>query len=570
MKRTHFIYILLSIVTFLTTFPSFAQDRIQEAINSDFLIKAVSEYDAGAYDSAAKILSELLARDPDNDAACYYNGLVLQKKGDVEKAEIYLKKATELDPSNYWYRYSLAQLYAVTSRGELTVDIYEKLLKDFPSKSELYFDLAQMYSAQGEFDKSLKTLDEIDTIFGKTESSAIYRFNLLRHTGKDDEAFRSLEQYNKEYSSPVVLATLAEWKVSMYDDSTAVAYYDEAVDLAPDFLPALIGRAEVFRMSKRYDRFFPALKQIASNVNLPVEEKCDYLMALVRNSTPQFLKSFTPQMDTVINNIVKVHSSDSTVLNTAAVYFYSTGRNENAGEYFKKVVDMYPSSEMASIYYLEFLMYEQNWTELSKQGRIAFQRHPDNVNMLEMASVGDFNSKEYEKVLEICNDVLRLFPNDSSATLRAWSTAGDIHHRLGDSKKAYRAYDKALKINPDYIYVLNNYAYYLSVEGKSLKKAYDMSRKTIIAEPDNATYLDTFAWILFLQNKPLEAKPVFKQAMLYGGKESPVILDHYAEVLYALKEYDLAFFYWNLALQKNDDEIEGLQEKIQKRKEALK
>ena len=51
---------------------------------------------------------------------------------------------------------------------------------------------------------------------------------------------------------------------------------------------------------------------------------------------------------------------------------------------------------------------------------------------------------------------------------------------------------------------------------------------------------------------------------------SPVILDHYAEVLYALKEYDLAFFYWNLALQKNDDEIEGLQEKIQKRKEALK
>ena len=190
--------------------------------------------------------------------------------------------------------------------------------------------------------------------------------------------------------------------------------------------------------------------------------------------------------------------------------------------------------------------------------------------MLEMASVGDFNSKEYEKVLEICNDVLRLFPNDSSATLKAWSTAGDIHHMLGDSKKAYRAYDKALKINPDYIYVLNNYAYYLSIEGKSLKKAYDMSRKTIIAEPDNATYLDTFAWILFLQNKPLEAKPVFKQAMLYGGKESPVILDHYAEVLYALKEYDLAFFYWNLALQKNDDEIEGLQEKIQKRKDALK
>ena len=45
-----------------------------------------------------------------------------------------------------------------------------------------------------------------------------------------------------------------------------------------------------------------------------------------------------------------------------------------------------------------------------------------------------------------------------------------------------------------------------------------------------------------------------------------VILDHYAEVLYALKEYDMAFVYWNLARQKNAGDIPGLEEKILKRK----
>jgi tetratricopeptide (TPR) repeat protein len=45
----------------------------------------------------------------------------------------------------------------------------------------------------------------------------------------------------------------------------------------------------------------------------------------------------------------------------------------------------------------------------------------------------------------------------------------------------------------------------------------------------------------------LEAKGVFKQAMLYGGKESADILDHYAHVLYELKEYDIAFLYWDQA-----------------------
>ena len=97
-----------------------------------------------------------------------------------------------------------------------------------------------------------------------------------------------------------------------------------------------------------------------------------------------------------------------------------------------------------------------------------------------------------------------------------------------------------------------------------------MSRKTIEAEPDNATYLDTFGWILYLMGKPEEALSHFKRAMIYGGKDSPVILDHYAEVLYALGEYDMAFVYWNLAKQKNVDEIPDLNERIERRREEMK
>ena len=188
-----------------------------------------------------------------------------------------------------------------------------------------------------------------------------------------------------------------------------------------------------------------------------------------------------------------------------------------------------------------------------------------------MASVGDYNLNRYDGVIDICNQVLQVAPRDSSKTLRAWATMGDALIRKGEPSKAYKAYDKALKINPDYVFVLNNYAYYLSIEGKNLKKAYQMSKRTVELDPDNATYLDTFGWILFLQGKALEAKPFFKKAMLYGGRDSAVILDHYAEVLYALKEYDLAFVYWNMAKNKNaEGEVENLEEKIAARKRDMK
>ena len=137
-----------------------------------------------------------------------------------------------------------------------------------------------------------------------------------------------------------------------------------------------------------------------------------------------------------------------------------------------------------------------------------------------------------------------------------------------DYDRAEKLFALALKYDPDCVNVLNNYAYYLSQEGRKLKKAYAMSKKTIEAEPDNATYLDTFGWILYLQGKALEAKPFFKHAMLYGGKESPVIMDHYAEVLYALKEYDLASVYWNMARQKNNGDIPDLDERIEARMKA--
>ncbi len=564
------IYILFISIFIAAAQSVSAQTVRPEAEHENMILSAVGKMSGNDIDGAMDILKEVIAGDTDDDAAWYYLAQCAVMKNDLETAEQCYRMATELDPDNFWYRYRLARLYSMTSRSELTIDMYEKLLNDFPDKSDLYFDMVELYVAQKEYDKALGTLKEIETVFGMTESIAVYRFNLLRTLNRQEEAFKSLEEYNRQYSSPYVLSTLADYEMSMYNDSTALAYYNEALDLAPDYSPALLGKAETLRMTRRYEDYFKVLNRFIEGSDSPAAAKSDYLMAVVQRTDPKFVSSFMPQLDTVMNKAAEIHPTDSTMLQTAAVYYYSTGRNDLAKKNFRANLEAWPESLGASAGYVEFLMYAEDWEELSKAGREAFGRFPEETTFLEMASVGDFNLKDYDKVLEICNKVLEVAPKDSSKTLRAWSTIGDVYHTLGDSKKSYKAYEKALKINPDYIYVLNNYAYYLSVEGRKLKKAYKMSKKTIEAEPDNATYLDTFAWILYLQGKALEAKPFFKHAMLYGGKDSAVIMDHYAEVLYELGEYDLAMVYWNLALQKKDERIPDLEEKIRLRKQSMK
>ncbi|MBR5301001.1 MAG: tetratricopeptide repeat protein [Bacteroidales bacterium] len=564
-----FLYTALAACVFLSL-PAYAQKERVEARHENMVLSAVERYNEREIDAAMTILKEVVADDPQNDGAWYYLGQCAIAKNDIEAAEQCYRMASEIDPSNFWYRYRLARLYALTSRPELTTDMYEKLLEDFPKKSDLYFDLVELYGSQQEYEKALETLKEIETVFGMTESIAVYRFNLLRMLNRHEDAFKSLQDYNEEYSSPFILSTLADYEMSMYNDSTALAYYDEALELAPDYSPALLGKAEALRMTRRYDEYFNVLDKYIMTEDTPAGAKGDYLMAVVQRTDPKFIATFKSQLDSVMNKVLKEHPKDSILLNTAAVYYYSTDRIDQAKNHFKENVEAWPESFAATATYVEFLMYAQEWEDLSREGRKAFERFPKETAFLEMASMGDYNLEEYDKVLDICHTVLEVAPRDSSKTLRAWSTMGDIYHQLGDNKKAYKAYDKALKINPDYVYVLNNYAYFLSVDGKNLKKAYGMSKKTIEAEPDNATYLDTFGWILYLQGKPLEAKPFFKHAMLYGGKDSVVIMDHYAEVLFALKEYDLALVYWNLALQKNNGEIEGLEEKVKQRRQEMK
>ena len=554
---------LIHIMFISLSLPAAAQDsRSYE----NLVITGVDLYSKGDYAAAKAVLKNVVENDPSNDAALYYMAMIAVYENDTELAETYFQAVAALDSGNFWYRYRLAKLYSLTGRQELAVDMYEKMLKDFPKEKDVYFELVEMYASQQEYQKALDTIDEIEQVIGVTESLAMYRFNILRIMDRHEDAYESLKKYNSRYSSPYVLSTLADYEMSMYNDSTALAYYDEALSLASDYAPALLGKAETYRVTRKYDEYFDVLYDYIESQGAPIEAKAEYLMAVLQRTDPKFIRSFRQQLDVAMFKAVEVHPKDSIALQTAAIYFYSTERHDQAKVFFKENADTYPDSFGAAADYVEFLMYSDQWEELSREGRQAYKRFPKETTFLEMASVGDYNLGDYGKVLEICEKVLEVAPRDSSKTLRAWSTMGDVYYKLGDSKKAFKAYGKALKVNPDYVYVLNNYAYYLSMEGRKLKRACEMSYKTVIAEPDNATYLDTYAWILHLQGKDDEAKLFFKKAMLYGGKESAVILDHYAEVLYALKEYDVAFIYWNMALQKDEGDVPGLKEKVLARK----
>lgn len=558
--------ILLTIAClFIFSIGASSQPKVKRDLEN-MVHSAVEKIHNGALDEAEAILSDVIAVDPACDAAWFYLGTAAVHRSDLDKARVCVTKAMELDPGNFWYRYKLAQLYVFDSL-DVVVEMYEKMIEDFPKKTELYMEILDLYIAQKEYDKALKTVEEIENTIGPSEELAIYAYRVYYTVDRADEGLEYLRKYNSRYSSPAVLTILADSELSMYNDSLAIKYYDEAIELDSSYYHALIGRAEACRMYRRYDDFFPSLNRYIEAESAPAKEKTEYLSALIEKSDPQFVRRFIPQIDTVMQKLSQTHPGDSLVYNLEGMYYYATGRDDLAIDRFRSCAEDYPESLAAAASYVELLMYADRWQELSVEGRKAFERFPKELAFLEMAAIADFHTEDYQSVLAACDKLLKLIPKGDARAVRVLSTKGDVLHRIGENKKAYSAYEKALKIDPVNVYVLNNYAYYLSMEGAQLKKAYEMSRKTIEAEPDNATYLDTFGWILYLRGEYDQAKTHFKKAMVCGGKDSAVILDHYAEVLFALKDYNMAFVYWAMAIQKDEaGDVPGLKEKVEQRK----
>lgn len=570
MTAREFLIVFISCI-FLTV-NAVAQDsqRHRKAEN-DFLTMVTNYTAARDYTLARKQLGSLVASDPLNDAAWYYLGMCNLRLGNNKEAIDNLKKAVSIDTSNYWYRERLAVAYQADGQDELTIDTYERLLKAFPKKTDLYYNLVNLYLRHGQLDKAMDELDNIEGAFGKSEQLAGMRYQILLNQNKPQEAFKALESFNEDYSSPDILVTMGDYKMAEYEDSLALTYYEEALGLSSDYIPALLGKAEVYRQRRDYPGFFQIIRGFISNPDQHPAAKAQYLSALTTRSDPAFVHSFMPQIDTLFEQCISLHPVDSTVLQAAGAYYYGTSRKDKAVSAFRKNMDLYPRSKMARMTYIQLLGSLKDWEGIISTADEASKYFGDDVDFEEMKVAAYYNLEDWDKIIATEEKIISIAGADTTVTIPAWSNIGDAYHQAGDHKKAYKAYEKVLKISPNHVPTLNNYAYYLSEENKKLKKAEAMSKKTVTAEPDNPTYLDTYGWILHLQGRSAEAKTYFKHAMLYGGKESAVILDHYAEVLYKLGEYDLAKVYWNQAVSKNQDgKIADLEQRIKARLERIK
>ena len=555
MRKGCIIFILLSLL--LTNYV-FCQDvnqmpTMEEIAEGKSLAKNAEYFSLGLenkynenYDVAAEYFEKALEAFPEDHASMYELSSLYATKGLHEKGFDMIKKAVELDSTNKWYKIRLADFYKQNNEYEAFIVIYDELIEQEPNNLEYLEVYIDALLHLGKYEQVTEKLDIYEDNIGINEYISLQKVEIYNFIGRNDKALAEMERLSNAYPYDTrFLSMLAETYMQNRRDKDAFKIYLKIKQLNPEDAYINISLMEYYQKQGEIDKAFEEFILSIKNKNL------DY------NTKSQIYEFWFSEKDGTKENTIKEAKAAGEAFIEAhpdkEIGYYIIGtvhfngkKYELAQKYYLDAIERDSSSFMAW-YQLTFTDAELNNVEaLYKHTSTAMRFYPEQPIFYMFNGLSLIDMKRYEEAVKILEKG-RFMSADKELTSSFDTYIADIYHELGEKEKMYRQYDKVLKNDPENVYVLNNYAYFLSLDGERLDEALKMSAITIEKEPKNVTYLDTYAWVLYKMGRYKDAKKWMEKVFSYDKNPQGINYEHYGDILYRLGDTKNAVQNWKKA-----------------------
>lgn len=471
----------------------------------------------------------------------------------AERAE-YAKRAYYADTTNTHYielyRQALVDMHDYASAIPLSYRLVERSTE--PSE---YYMLAAMLEHTQRDSEAIAILDSAYIRLGRIAPLSRLRQYLLIKNGRmleaEQDALKGIEEAPYLADSYVALA---EIYAGSKRDSLALATYLRGLEVDKESLELQVSLNDFYLRRNQTPEYLSSLDIIFANKELSVERKIAQWKNLVTN-TANYRRFFT-HYDTLIKRLFILYPENREVVDLYIRHLIAAGDIEQALKHSKEAITRGKSPQLED--YNRVIGIEEYLNRpdsVAHYLNLAIDIFPHNVGLLQMQGSIALHKREYDKAIAYQHEALKYADND---TLRSslWGSIGDIEHERKEAKRCYKAYDKALRYFSNNAVILNNYAYYLSLENRDLERALTMITQALALSQNNATYLDTMAWVLYKLGRYAEAKRYMQQALSLDRSNSAELSLHYGDILYALGEEFMAKTYWRKALERGADKEE--------------
>jgi tetratricopeptide (TPR) repeat protein len=144
-------------------------------------------------------------------------GVFLDAFNKKEESLGYFQRAFELNPSEYWYHYSLNLLQSKDKKKEqLAIKNLEQVAKLQAKDENLHNLLQQAYLHTQDYKRALSVQERLDSILGYTAMSAMQRYRLNAMMGNRKQAIYEIERFLEEEPDNVQFLV---FRVQLYEET---------------------------------------------------------------------------------------------------------------------------------------------------------------------------------------------------------------------------------------------------------------------------------------------------------------------------------------------------------------
>lgn len=520
-----------------------------------FYLEAINQQNKGNYAAAFDLLNHCQEINP-NAAEVYFMRSAyysMLKNDSLMVADI--ERAAALNPTNTTFMERLGQIYIGMGKFPKAIETYEKIFANTRDRDDVLNILIQLYDRQKDYDNMLRTIDRLESLEGSSEEITLARMRVLALKGDKDAELAELKSLSEKHPNDMNYhVMMGNWLLQNDRADEALKEYDYVLKMEPDNLMAQMSMLDYYRNVGEDSLANDLQEKMLINEDTPINSKMTLMRKVVADNEQEGGDS-TQVLDLFHRILAQPQKTTDMHELYAAYMTLKKMPQDSINQALRDALEIAPDNAGVRLELIQAEWSKKNFDEVIRLSRAAQEYNPDEMAFYYFMGLAHFQKDERDEALNSFQRGVAQINESSNKEIVSdfYAIMGDILHEKGREKEAYAAYDSCLQWKPDNIGCLNNYAYYLSEQGKDLQRAEQMSYRTIKAEPQNSTYLDTYAWILFMQERYEESKLYIDQAVQNDSTVSVVILEHAGDIHAKVGEMDKALDFWRKARDNGND-----------------
>ena len=531
-----------------------------------FLTEAARQHAAGNYTAAFDLYEHAWSIDPRSATANYYLSLYYSSMKQDSLALARLQKAIETDPDNLIYAERLAQYYISKAQYDNAIDTYEDVYAKNHSNTDVLRVLAQLYQQQKNYKMMLNTVNRLETEEGESEQFTLTKMQIYEMMNDEKAAYSELKSLTEQHPLDTQYKTmLGNWLMQHNRQKEAYKYFGDVLKDDPDNAYAQMSLYDYYNATKQENLAHEMLDKILMGKKTDTDTKILMFRSYIQNNENQDGGDSTKVL-ALFDKVLAVPQPSPEVAELRAAYMsLKKMPTDTVIAAFDKVLSIAPDNANARVQVIQMLWNQKKYKDVISQAKAAHEYNPEEMLFYYFGGMAYYQEQDEDAALNEFRMGVAQINSQSSRDLVSdlYAVMGDILYKKGRKEESIASYDSCLQWKDDNIMALNNYAYYLSEQGKDLHKAESMSYKTIKAEPNNGTYLDTYAWILFMEERYADAKTYIDAALKNrdSTENNSTVLEHAGDIYAMNGMMDGALDYWKQAYD-DDHKTEVLKWKI--------